>query len=149
MKALLGRKPGDRSETDPAQASRPFSVDRAGSVLGYRGQRVAAHGDPEARRGRHGDRAVRVQRERRIGDVVREIAALAEMSPGSVKPGRLASATFAARPMPVSSMPPHHTGTPRARHRSWIARAMLRPPTRPTLMLITRQLPSSSAAGVG
>jgi 3-oxoacyl-[acyl-carrier-protein] synthase II len=33
MKALLGKKPGDRSEQDPAQASRPFSVDRAGFVL--------------------------------------------------------------------------------------------------------------------
>ncbi len=33
MKALLGRKPGDRSEQDPAQASRPFSGDRAGFVL--------------------------------------------------------------------------------------------------------------------
>ncbi|HWE40229.1 MAG TPA: beta-ketoacyl-[acyl-carrier-protein] synthase family protein [Isosphaeraceae bacterium] len=33
MKALLGRRPGDRSEADPSQASRPFSVDRAGFVL--------------------------------------------------------------------------------------------------------------------
>jgi 3-oxoacyl-[acyl-carrier-protein] synthase II len=33
MKALLGRKAGDRSEHDPAQASRPFSADRAGFVL--------------------------------------------------------------------------------------------------------------------
>jgi 3-oxoacyl-[acyl-carrier-protein] synthase II len=33
MKALLGRKPSDRSHDDPAQASRPFSVDRAGFVL--------------------------------------------------------------------------------------------------------------------
>jgi 3-oxoacyl-[acyl-carrier-protein] synthase II len=33
MKALLGKKPGDRSESDPAQASRPFSGDRAGFVL--------------------------------------------------------------------------------------------------------------------
>lgn len=33
MKALLGKKPGDRSLADPAQASRPFSVDRAGFVL--------------------------------------------------------------------------------------------------------------------
>ena len=33
MKALLGKKPGDRSERDPAQASRPFSADRAGFVL--------------------------------------------------------------------------------------------------------------------
>ena len=33
MKALVGRKPGDRSEDDPGQASRPFSVDRAGFVM--------------------------------------------------------------------------------------------------------------------
>ncbi len=33
MKALLGKKPGDRSEADPSQASRPFSGDRAGFVL--------------------------------------------------------------------------------------------------------------------
>ena len=33
MKALLGRKPGDRSEHDPARSSRPFSIDRAGFVL--------------------------------------------------------------------------------------------------------------------
>jgi 3-oxoacyl-[acyl-carrier-protein] synthase II len=33
MKALLGRKAGDRSDQDPGQASRPFSVDRAGFVL--------------------------------------------------------------------------------------------------------------------
>jgi 3-oxoacyl-[acyl-carrier-protein] synthase II len=33
MKALLGHKAGDRSEDDPAQASRPFSNDRAGFVL--------------------------------------------------------------------------------------------------------------------
>ncbi len=33
MKALLPRRPEDRSATDPSQASRPFSVDRAGFVL--------------------------------------------------------------------------------------------------------------------
>ncbi len=33
MKALLGNKPGDRALADPGQASRPFSVDRAGFVL--------------------------------------------------------------------------------------------------------------------
>jgi 3-oxoacyl-[acyl-carrier-protein] synthase II len=33
MKALLGRKAGDRSDHDPAQASRPFSIDRSGFVL--------------------------------------------------------------------------------------------------------------------
>ncbi len=33
MKALLQSKPGDRSGADPAQASRPFSIDRAGFVM--------------------------------------------------------------------------------------------------------------------
>jgi 3-oxoacyl-[acyl-carrier-protein] synthase II len=33
MKALLGRRPEDRAEADPGQASRPFSADRAGFVL--------------------------------------------------------------------------------------------------------------------
>ena len=33
MKALLGRRPDDRSTEDPAQASRPFSIDRAGFIL--------------------------------------------------------------------------------------------------------------------
>src|SRR5207247_988452 len=33
MKALVGRRPDDRAADDPAQASRPFSVDRAGFVL--------------------------------------------------------------------------------------------------------------------
>ena len=33
MKALVGRKAGDRSEADPGQASRPFSGDRAGFVM--------------------------------------------------------------------------------------------------------------------
>ncbi len=31
------------------------------------------------------------------------------MSPGSVKPGSAASAALAARPRPVSTMPPHQT----------------------------------------
>ncbi len=33
MKALVGRKAGDRSIDDPGQASRPFSVDRVGFVM--------------------------------------------------------------------------------------------------------------------
>jgi len=33
MKALMGRKPGDRAADEPARASRPFSLDRAGFVL--------------------------------------------------------------------------------------------------------------------
>jgi 3-oxoacyl-[acyl-carrier-protein] synthase II len=33
MRALLGRKPGDRSLEHPDQASRPFSADRAGFVM--------------------------------------------------------------------------------------------------------------------
>ena len=38
--------------------------------------------------------------------------------PMTVKPGSPASARFAALPTPVSSMPPHHTGTSRSRQRS-------------------------------
>ncbi len=33
MKALIGRKPEDRSAADPNEASRPFSADRAGFVM--------------------------------------------------------------------------------------------------------------------
>ncbi len=33
MKALVGRKAGDRSINDPEQASRPFSIDRAGFAM--------------------------------------------------------------------------------------------------------------------
>ena len=33
MRALIGRKTGDRSLEDPSQASRPFSIDRAGFVM--------------------------------------------------------------------------------------------------------------------
>ena len=43
---------------------------------------------------------------------------LAETSPGSVKLSRLDSATLWARPMPDSSMPPHHTGIPLSRQMS-------------------------------
>ncbi len=67
------------------------------------------------------------------------------MSPGRVKLGSVARATLAARPTLVSSMPPHHTGTPRSAHRSWIFWAAVSPPTRPTLMLMIRQASMSSA----
>ena len=58
MKALVGRRAEDRSVADPAQASRPFSVDRAGFVMsegagtvdpGDRGSAVEKFGlDPQA-----------------------------------------------------------------------------------------------------
>ena len=70
---------------------------------------------------------------------------MAEMSPGSVKPGRLASARLPAQPTPVSSIPPHQTGTSRPRHRSWMATASLKPPMCPGLMLITLHAAISSA----
>ena len=50
MKALLGRKPGDRSDDDPAQASRPFSIDRAGFVLAEGAGAVVLATETAARR---------------------------------------------------------------------------------------------------
>lgn len=50
MKALVGRKPGDRSEADPAQASRPFSVDRAGFVMAEGAGMVVLATESTARR---------------------------------------------------------------------------------------------------
>ena len=49
-----------------------------------------------------------------------EVAPLADadVSPGKVNPGKAARAKLAARPMPVSSIPPHHTATPRSKHKS-------------------------------
>ena len=70
----------------------------------------------------------------------------AETSPGSVNPSSAASAALAARPMPVSSIPPHHTGMPRSRHRSWMRRAARYPPTRPALMLTISAAPRSMAS---
>ena len=46
------------------------------------------------------------------------------VSPITVNPGSDASAMLAARPIPVSTMPPHHTGTPRLSATSWIAFAL-------------------------
>src|ERR1035441_7197037 len=51
-----------------------------------------------------------------------------------------------ARPIPVSSMPPHHTGMPRSAVALWTAIASEKPPTRPTLMLMMRQESMSIAA---
>ena len=83
--------------------------------------------------------------DRRIDDVLGVVFVRAGDVAGSVKPGRAAMATFAARPIPNSCIPPHQTGTPLARQTSWIRFASSRPPTRLTLMLITRQAPRSSA----
>src|SRR5699024_657428 len=65
-----------------------------------------------------------------------------EMSPGRVNPGSEAMAAFAARPSPVSTMPPCQTATPCAAARSWIFFASMKPPTPPGLMLITEVAPS-------
>ncbi len=50
MKALAGRKPGDRSLGDPGQASRPFSVDRAGFVMAEGAGMVVLATEATARR---------------------------------------------------------------------------------------------------
>ncbi len=50
MKALAGRRPEDRSVADPAQASRPFSVDRAGFVMAEGAGMVVLATESAARR---------------------------------------------------------------------------------------------------
>jgi 3-oxoacyl-[acyl-carrier-protein] synthase II len=50
MKALAARRPEDRSFDDPAQASRPFSVDRAGFVMAEGSAMLALATESAARR---------------------------------------------------------------------------------------------------
>jgi 3-oxoacyl-[acyl-carrier-protein] synthase II len=50
MKALVGRKAEDRAEVDPGQASRPFSVDRAGFVMAEGAGMVVLATESTARR---------------------------------------------------------------------------------------------------
>ena len=66
-------------------------------------------------------------------------------SPGRRKFSRVERAIFWARPMPDSSMPPHQTGIFCDWQMSWIFFASVNPPTRPTLMLIMRHAPVSTA----
>jgi hypothetical protein len=77
--------------------------------------------------------------------------ALGLKSPGKLKFGNDANATLYARPIPLSNIPPHHTGTTgaAAAHRSWIASDSVNPPTRPGLMLMIRPLRSASIAFAG
>ena len=101
--------------------------------------------DPQSGSIENADRSIMGQ-DRRVDDVFGDNTCRSpETSPGSVKPGSEAIATLAARPMPNSCMPPHQTGTPRAMQTSCTRLASRRPPTRLTLMLITRQAPRSRA----
>ena len=50
MRALLPRRPEDRSAADPSQASRPFSIDRAGFVLAEGAGMVVLATEAAARR---------------------------------------------------------------------------------------------------
>ncbi len=50
MKAMFGRRKDDRAEADPSQASRPFSVDRAGFILAEGAGMVALATRESARR---------------------------------------------------------------------------------------------------
>ena len=67
-------------------------------------------------------------------------------SPASVNPGSAASATFTARPMPVSSIPPISAAVAPSTHASCTRFASRTPPTRPGLMLTTRQAPNAIAS---
>ena len=49
-------------------------------------------------------------------------------------------------PMPDSSIPPCHTGTPCAAHTSWTAIDSANPPIRPGLMLTMRHAPAAMAS---
>ena len=69
------------------------------------------------------------------------------MSPGTVKCGSEARCRLWARPMPLSSMPPCHTGTPAAAQRSCTAIDSAWPPSRPGLMLTMRQAPERDRRG--
>ena len=60
------------------------------------------------------------------------------MSPGTVKPGRVANAMLCARPIPDSSIPPHQTGQPASTQASCMAIDEPNPPTRPGLMFTIR-----------
>ena len=102
----------DHRGTGSGQAVLPH-----GEFLEHVGDRL----DAEPGAGGHGDAAL--DEHERLGDVLGEEPVGRTVSPGRVNPGSDASAMFAARPSPVSTMPPHHTGTPRARQRSWIALA--------------------------
>ena len=68
-----------------------------------------------------------------------------DMSAGSVNAGREDNARLAARPMPDSIIPPHHSGTPRSRQSSAMRSDSVIPPTRAGLRLTLRHASMSSA----
>src|SRR4051794_41982342 len=69
----------------------------------------------------------------------------AETSPGKVKPGCVDIAMLCARPIPDSNIPPHHTGIPLSAVKRFFALSLEYPPTRPSLKLIIRHAPCSTA----
>src|SRR5437762_9568436 len=71
----------------------------------------------------------------------------AETSPGRLKPGSVDSAILCARPIPASSMPPHHTGRPWSCAKDWMALASLYPPPPPNLMFLNPPPPPPRAGG--
>ena len=101
-------------------AGRYERADRlGGGVHGAQDVGVGRHAD--AGPGRH--RQVAVGQGERRRDVAPEVAVRRRQVGRQREARQRARARLAARPMPVSSMPPHHTGTPLARHTSWMRRA--------------------------
>src|SRR5699024_12117942 len=69
----------------------------------------------------------------------------AAVSPGRLKLARELIAILCARPIPASSIPPHHNGMSFFTHRLCIRLDSDKPPTRLILRLIILQLPISNA----
>src|SRR5699024_12551305 len=69
----------------------------------------------------------------------------AAVSPGRLKLARELIAILCARPIPASSIPPHHNGMSFFTHRLWIRLDSEKPPTRLILRLIILQLTISIA----
>ena len=101
--------------------------------------------DADARAGGDGHRAVGRELER-LGEVLVEVAAARARVAGEPEVRHRREREIRRPPDPVSSIPPHQTGTERSAVASCTLRASSRPPTRPCFTFTIRQEPSPIAA---